>query len=857
MDTSKKPHSRDKKVGEGSVNAAKGSSVHTNGPVGNGPRESAKPSSAPGSQKGASFQTGGVRPATGGTSRPYGASSAPSRGLLSGFMALPKKLRSIILLIVAVIVLVYLFKGCSQQEEYYYDTPSAPSQQQTVQQPTAAPVQQQQNVPQQPTAVPATAAPSAQSVAAAGRSKRYMPLGNGMDTVTVMVYMCGTDLESNYKMATSDLQEMVSATISPKVNLIVETGGCKRWANSIVSNATNQIYKVETGGLRLVKDGLGKKPMVDPSTLTDFIDFCEENYPADRNILIFWDHGGGSITGYGHDELFTSAGSMDLSEISEALMNADCTFDWIGFDACLMATLETALVCNEYADYLVASEETEPGTGWYYTNWLTALSKNTSVSTEQLAKIIIDDFVKSSCQASSSAQVTLSLVDLAEMQGTVPAALNGFSTSTTELLQTQNYSAVSNARAGVRQFAKSSRLNQIDLVDFADRVGTREASQLAESLRSCIKYNNSTISRAYGLSIYFPYETTNSMSSAVSTYNKLDFDSDYTNCIKSFASLASSGQLVSSSSSGYGSLGGLLGGGYGGSSYSSAMDTMDIASLFGGGSSPLGSLMGLYSGSSGVPSSGYSIDPSAVMGLLSAFSGRSMPAECDWVDTETIARNAEYISENMLDPGDIMVTIRPDGKRVLSLTEEQWELVQNVELNVYVDDGEGYIDLGLDNVFEFDGNDLLLDYDGTWLTLNGNLVAYYLVSDTEEDDGSYTTRGRIPALLNGQLVDLEVVFDDENPYGVITGARPMYEEENTPLAKGDIEIAAGDTIQPLCDYYTYDGEYTSTYTLGEAFTVGNELVLENLALDETCSVTYRLTDIYSAHYWTPAWVWGE
>ena len=32
------------------------------------------------------------------------------------------------------------------------------------------------------------------------------------------------------------------------------------------------------------------------------------------------------------------------------------------------------MVLEPYADYMIASEETEPGIGWYYTGWLTALS---------------------------------------------------------------------------------------------------------------------------------------------------------------------------------------------------------------------------------------------------------------------------------------------------------------------------------------------------------------------------------------------------------------------------------------------------------------------------------------------------
>ena len=50
-----------------------------------------------------------------------------------------------------------------------------------------------------------------------------------------------------------------------------------------------------------------------------------------------------------------------------------------------MSTLETELVSAKYADYLIASEEVEPGTGWYYTDWLNAISKNTSLPTEGLS----------------------------------------------------------------------------------------------------------------------------------------------------------------------------------------------------------------------------------------------------------------------------------------------------------------------------------------------------------------------------------------------------------------------------------------------------------------------------------------
>jgi hypothetical protein len=147
-----------------------------------------------------------------------------------------------------------------------------------------------------------------------------------------------------------------------------------------------------------------------------------------------------------------------------------------------------------------------------------------------------------------------------------------------------------------------------------------------------------------------------------------------------------------------------------------------------------------------------------------------------------------------------------------------------------------------------------MEFDGTWLALNGNIVSYYMVSDDRSGD-TYSTKGRIPALLNGQLVDIIVVFDNENPYGKVLGAQIRYDTktETETLAKGLIDIAAGDKIDFLCDYYTYEGEYIDTFFLGEQYTATGKWEIENLHLgDRDYKMTYRITDIYDNKYWTPS-----
>ena len=82
----------------------------------------------------------------------------------------------------------------------------------------------------------------------------------------------------------------------------------------------------------------------------------------------------------------------------------------------------------------------------------------------------------------------------------------------------------------------------------------------------------------------------------------------------------------------------------------------------------------------------------------------------------------------------------------------------------------------------------------------------------------------------------------------------MYEDETETAAKGDIAINEGAVIEFLCDYYTYDNQFESAYKLGEPLTVGSgglEILYRDLG-GAAYSVTFRLTDIYSNHYWTPA-----
>jgi hypothetical protein len=669
-------------------------------------------------------------------------------------------------------------------------------------------------------------------VASEARDKYTVIKGGGQDKVTIMVYMCGTDLESKYGMATNDLNEMLHATLNDdNVNIIVETGGTKTWKNSVISGSTLQRYRVRAGGLERLDDNVGRLSMTDPKTLTDFIKYCTANYPANRNMLIFWDHGGGSLSGYGYDQL-VGGSSMTLDKINSALKASGAKFDFIGFDACLMATMETSLVTEQYADYLIGSEETEPGCGWYYTNWLTELSKDPSMPTVNIGKQIIDDFTNVCKKNNAGDSTTLSIVDLAEFHGTVPAAFSAFAGSVNDMLDGKQYEVVANARSDAREFGASARIDHVDLIGLASGIGSSEADALVKALKDCIKYNRTSrsMANAYGMSIYFPYTSFKSVNSAVSIYNAIGMDKGYTDCVKSFASLAAGGQIATgTTSSPMGSLFGNTSGNTSSTSSSDMLTGLLGSFLGGGGSSDAGSLIGSILGG----------------------------GDTGWFDSGRVMGNLDYYDAHAIYADDMMLTEK-NGVSVLHLSKEKWDMIENIQINVFYDDGEGYIDLGMDNVFRRDGDgDLVIEYDRTWVALNGQIVPYYMISDVT-DSGNRVITGRVPAQLNGELVYLIVVFDDSTPEtknGYVAGARYIYTNgETDTLGRGLIKIKDGDKIDFVCDYYTYGEEYDASYLAGDTLVVSGDIKVSNVKLDDSvkCRVCYCLTDIYGNEFWTIA-----
>lgn len=348
----------------------------------------------------------------------------------------------------------------------------------------------------------------------------------------LLVYMNGSNLESEYKLATHNIKDMLWKD-SPEVSgdnltILLLMGGTKEWhleemqSGQSLANDSILYATLTDDGFRKIRSS-DNRSIGHPSTLTEFINYGMEKFPADRYGLIFWNHGAGSVIGFGYDELHPDDTSLSLAEIRQGLQAASIPgkFTFIGFDACLMATLETALAVSPYAEYLVASQELEPGKGWDYKSITRSLLNNPQMDGEQIGKIIVDSFINT-YKENVYEQATLSVTDLSKVgrlaknMGDFSAEIHAMLACETDTVERSLYKKLSGFRAESKSFGiPALTYNGPDMVDLLDlcrhmgkNVSPTLVNEIAREIKETVVYtqksNNLKNDSICGLSIYFP-----------------------------------------------------------------------------------------------------------------------------------------------------------------------------------------------------------------------------------------------------------------------------------------------------------------------------------------------------------------
>lgn len=344
-------------------------------------------------------------------------------------------------------------------------------------------------------------------------------------TTTFMVYAVGSDLESTNLLGSINMLEMIGASEGDtNTTIIMQTGAAKHiMENPAVGENQEipvpvkdwsiiQLHKIYNGNLTTLEDNLGTScimgeeiPNCTPmnkGNITEFIKKAADYAPADRYVLILWNHGGGSIAGYGDQ-----ANSSTVIDIKNAVAASGIHFDIIGFDACLMSTLETAYALKDYADYFVGSEEVESGFGWNYEDFLQELSANSSISSKDLAVMITEKYQKKyTTEPMQDELYTLAAIDLKQIEN----LKNAFESYTGAMLKNIDGIPAWTKFNAARQMAEyygdyaAIQILHVDIQDMA-ALSPIDGVSIDEAIKNAVISNKTDRPNSYGISAFIPY----------------------------------------------------------------------------------------------------------------------------------------------------------------------------------------------------------------------------------------------------------------------------------------------------------------------------------------------------------------
>jgi Clostripain family len=381
---------------------------------------------------------------------------------------------------------------------------------------------------------------------------------------TVMVFLNAKNNLEQFSFLNFDQMARVGST--DRVNILVEFGRPKRhysdlhgaWSKTLRFRVARGMKPTQARAL----EDLGAVNMGAGASLADFVTWGRTHYPAERTMLALWDHGQGwrraqaltlraSAADLGRvakarasarDRLGDAVGSLEPLPDDQALHGAfryvshdedtgdklynreiqdvlvglteDGPIDLIGFDACLMAMLETGYALRHAASVMVGSEELEPGDGWSYDNFLKPLVADPSAfDAAALGRQMVAGYRDYYGDRDAT---TLSAIDLGKVQAAA-AALSRFATEATANLDT-HLPALKRARRACENYAPGYGLNSIDLIRFLDQVVSAPSvdAKLASRATSARAAVADTVLDSYasvqrqgrfgshGLAIYFP-----------------------------------------------------------------------------------------------------------------------------------------------------------------------------------------------------------------------------------------------------------------------------------------------------------------------------------------------------------------
>ena len=627
----------------------------------------------------------------------------------------------------------------------------------------------------------------------------FFPDHSAAKKVVVMEYIIGADLEDDRGMASINIAQMKDTTAKGDgLDFVVQAGGSDRWFTKGIEDSTVGRYLISGGNIETAEMLDETTCMSDPESLTDFILWAKKNYPADRYMLVLWDHGGGFASGYGVDILNDREDKerlMSASEIIGAIKKAGMKFEMIGFDACLMQNIEYANALEPYADYYLASEETEPGTGWYYTAGFGKLAEDPAISIEEFGKSMVssyDQVQRALNEGEPDPKCTLSLVDLTLVKPVYKQLTGLYKKATADMADKPAvFANMSAARSGAYQFFDEE---QVDLVSYLTNLkkadyrqavtSDEELDRIADTVKACVVYRNSDSAEGInGMAIDFPYKDLSMYSSEYKQLKAVKYRTEQ-KFFDTFCSIMGAQQMRADA------------------------------------------------------------EDDSLFGILGAR---------DYSEEEWYIKGFEdYDTTDLF--VDIPVTAVEEGY-LPELPDKTWDTILDCKVAAYLVTDEGLMYIGREHFSDTDAEGHpIVSMDGAWARINGHVVCYEADEPLVTEEGTIF-RGKVKARLKGsENITLHIEWDpvsedqEAEPSGRVTGYSIDDDQTLFFMKKGLEQFETGDTIEFLFDFYDEEGNLLRTGTYGDKQLVITEdqMTVRDEVFESGSVISYFgiLTDVY-------------
>ena len=212
-------------------------------------------------------------------------------------------------------------------------------------------------------------------------------------TYTIMLYGCGGG-----NLDQCLIYNLNQLNYSDKVKFTGLVKFSKEYQSNAELSGTRQINMTKEG-MESVQKYDANYRLDNPQHLADFIKDAKQRCPADKYILIFWDHGltfgvSDQPVQDSYPEGTTSAETrgvvfddnigngqkgMSIFEMAEGLKRSGTKLDLIYMDVCLMNSIENLYQIKDYTHYVMGAEHLTPGYGGNYTLLVHSLENHSTL----------------------------------------------------------------------------------------------------------------------------------------------------------------------------------------------------------------------------------------------------------------------------------------------------------------------------------------------------------------------------------------------------------------------------------------------------------------------------------------------